>query len=720
MLIGALAALIIGSPRFRGLDQPFSDAPFPAAPASQSDTITFDDFAGSDACAGCHQGQHAAWSRSTHGRAGQSPPGNLVLKPFNGVPIRFRDATIEPRVRNGTYQFVVQWADRTDIYPVLGVVGAAHMAGGGTQGFVWRHPDGTTRLLPFEIAARDQAWFCATSTRVGRGWRRITPEMSITDCNDWPPNRVFGTSRRYASCQECHGSQIESTRFQSLAINCEACHGPGKQHVNGADMPSLATLSPDAALGVCLRCHALKADLQRGYLPGRSLEDYYSLKLSLLGDKQYPDGRTRTFAYQQGHLYSDCYLSARMTCGDCHDPHTQQYRSIAHLPLNGRLADEQCTACHPSKAARQLEHTRHAAGSTGNRCVSCHMAYLQESAVGDDVHYTRSDHTIPVPRPAVDERLGAANACRTCHADKNNQQLADEVRAYWGELKPLRPAVAGLIELQEPQDLARVVIAADTTHPFAYFDALARYFATVRPDAALLPFRMQGRLWELTESRDDDVAALALAILHADRGNQRQARLRLIERLRQLGDRDLRVRRRWVTALAQQAGERRAPIFYEKALELQPDNADVVHAFGLLQLDQGQTARANGLLQRAVALDSLNSLAWINYGRARLALRDAAGAHAAFRRATEVNPADGQAFFFLGNSLATADRAAEAMAAYRRAVELDASLSAAHFNLARLLLIAGRDTEAMGPLRRGLHFDPANQEARQVLNDLGR
>ncbi|HSL70501.1 MAG TPA: multiheme c-type cytochrome, partial [Longimicrobiales bacterium] len=271
LLIGvAVALLVLRKPEISTL------AAFPAAPPPPADSIAFADFVGSERCAECHASEHAAWAASTHGRAGQAPPRDLVLRRFDGAPIRFRDAVVRPRVSGGQYEFVVEWLGRSDRYPIVGVVGAGHMIGGGTQGFLWRHQDGSLRLLPFEIESRDRAWFCSTGTRAERGWVRITPEMSIADCGDWPPVRVFGSTARYASCQECHGSQIEiaggarpyDTRFATLAINCESCHGAARAHVeSGARMEPLAALSRDQSIGVCMSCHALKVDVRRGYLP---------------------------------------------------------------------------------------------------------------------------------------------------------------------------------------------------------------------------------------------------------------------------------------------------------------------------------------------------------------------------------------------------------------------------------------------------------------------
>jgi tetratricopeptide (TPR) repeat protein len=599
-------------------------------------------------------------------------------------------------------------------------------------------------LLPFEITRTDSSWFCSTGTRANRGWSRITSNTSIRDCGDWPPVRAFGSSARLASCQECHGSQIQMqnapepniTRFASLSINCESCHGAGKRHqelmragAKGADigMRALGTLSRDESVLLCMRCHAIKSDVRRGYLSGQSLDEFYSLKLALLGgDETHPDGRTKTFAYQQGHYYSDCYLSGSMTCVDCHAPHNQRYRDINHRELPGRFADAQCTDCHAAKAVQPELHTRHKANSEGSRCVSCHMPFVQESAVGPEIRYTRSDHTIGNPRADLDQQLGIANACRNCHMDRSTEQIAQETRRLWGELKPLRPIVSALLSAQSNNDLERAILAGDTTHGFAYFEALARYFSGLeRADARAISRKLDTRLWELTESRDDDLAAIALAVLHFDGGATPRVRERLSNRLRAVGTRDLRVRRRWAIALGQRADALRSagrhadalPV-YGKALELLPEESDFLLAYGVTQLAAGDPVGSSETLRRAAVVDERNSLIQVNYGRARVAAGDESGALEAYRKAAQVNPYDGLAFFNLGNSLFRQEKRDSAEVAYRRAAELDPSLSPAQFNLARLLLLQGKEKDALQALRAGLVFDPNHAEARAAATQL--
>ncbi|HEU4996366.1 MAG TPA: multiheme c-type cytochrome, partial [Gemmatimonadaceae bacterium] len=334
------------------------DVPLPAPKESLRATasVSHDDFVGAERCASCHRTEYAAWSRSTHGRAGGPPSPTTVIAPFS-APIVFRNAVVTPRMRSGTYEFTVeQPGEPLRSFRVSGVVGGGHMFGGGTQAFVTPNEDGTVRLLPFEWSRQAGAWFCNTSSRSGRGWARITRETRLEECGDWPPVRVLGDNARFANCQSCHASQATlvldsvarryTTRMTSLAINCESCHGPGRRHIEiieriataggqpnrTADigMASLATFEKDASLRVCYQCHSVKDQLRDGFLSGDTLARYYSTRFPLLGDRPlFPDGRVRTFAYQEGHQYSDCYLNGGMTCTSCHDPHDQKYRTVA-------------------------------------------------------------------------------------------------------------------------------------------------------------------------------------------------------------------------------------------------------------------------------------------------------------------------------------------------------------------------------------------------------
>ena len=172
-----IAAGVVVARQRRGADTAEDRIAFPApattavpiAPASK-------EFAGADPGASCHQAQFAPWQRSTHGTAGGPPGRARVLAPFDGTPIRFRDAVVIPAIRGATYTFTVrQDGQRDRVYRVDGVIGGGHLTGGGTQGFVSKFQDGTWRFLPFDYSRHGKTWFCNTALRADSGWVPITP-----------------------------------------------------------------------------------------------------------------------------------------------------------------------------------------------------------------------------------------------------------------------------------------------------------------------------------------------------------------------------------------------------------------------------------------------------------------------------------------------------------------------------------------------------------------
>ncbi len=728
--------------------------PLPAARLAAAGT-TPDDFVGAEACARCHRAEYDTWRRSTHGTAGGAPSRAMVIAAFDGPEIRFRDAVVIPTSAGGSYRFVVRQEGRGErTYRVDGVIGKGHMQGGGTQGFVSRFPDGTYRFLPFDFHRETGKWFCNTEGRSGRGWEPITATMALADCGDWPPARVLGDEVRYTNCQSCHGSQITvtldtaaarlRTRFTSLAINCESCHGPGRRHVQLVQDPTavaagdigmapLETLSKDGSLGTCWSCHALKDRLRGGYLAGEKLEDYYAIRTPQLGEHAHlADGRVRTFAYQEGHLWSDCYVNGGMTCTSCHDPHSQGYRDVAGTPLASRFDDRQCTSCHQAKAAAPQLHTRHAPASDGSRCVSCHMPYLQEPQVGTALRYARSDHAIPIPRPQQDAAAGVTSACRGCHTDRTEAALDAQVRAWYGELKPVAGGIVAaqrVATMSDRREAAATALRPGERHTAALFAGMAQFAERfLAPDMPDVEREVIARLDSLASHADADVRALALASLHLAAGERGAVRRRLAFHLRSLGGEEARVRARWSLVLgffgdrARSDGDvTTAATIYRKALEIEPDNPRTYQNLGVALSQGGAFAEAVTSLRQSLSLDPQQPLALVNLGIALSSQGDKNGAIGAYRDALRLNAHEPLAWFNLGNAYFELGRQGEAEAAYARAVEADPSLPVAHFYLARTLANRGELARALREVEAGLEFAPGDAqalEAREKLRQL--
>ena len=753
------------------------------------------EFAGSESCRACHVEEYEAWAGSTHGTAGGPPGPESVIAPFGGSAIRFADAAVWPRVDDqGRHLFVVEREGRPPMeLLVSGVVGRGHMIGGGTQGFISQFPDGTERFLPFDYSRDADAWFCNTAfvggfwlpgadraaLRADAGWLPITEEMRLTECGDWPPVRIMGTSRRFANCQNCHGSQVEvefrpetgryRTAVATLQINCESCHGPAQAHVDwargpgqpgggpgasadegagqpaaapapptaGTRLPALDTLRTDASLAVCFQCHALKRALND---PAAGGAVDYSLGLPAVGDSPYlPDGRIATFGYQQTHRNSACYLFGSMTCVDCHDPHSQGYRDVFGKPLQGRFDDGQCTGCHAAIGAEPEVHTFHSAGSSGAACTSCHMPYIQHPELSDAIPYGRSDHTIAIPRPGVDERIGLASACSRCHGDMQVADLADQVAEWWGEVKPHRAEVGALIAATGPgagrAELDRALVEAAALgerHGLAKVMAVDAWvrgsMARVRAgqDAPLpgLDDVPGGALAAMAADADLDVRAVAAAALHATRGEAVEVRA-LLDRLPRNEAEPERLRARWGAALSQWAaaadragGPETGLLLLRRAQEVQPDSPEVLVALGagLAAADE-----VEGAVQ--VYLESLrrrpdDPVALVNLGLGLESLGRGDEAEAVYERATLVRPTEALAHLNLGNARFRRGDLQGAIDAYRAAIRNDFGLSRAHFYLAVALVNTGRPEEALPSLHDALEFAPEDAEIAEVLRQV--
>ena len=722
---------------------------FPAARTVATSAPADSDFAGDAACVSCHAEESAAWARSTHGRAGGTATADRVIAPFDGTPIRFRDATVIPSTRNGAYAFVVRREGEPDAtLSVDAVIGGGHMRGGGTQAFVTRWADGTMRVLPFDFSRGARTWFCNTESRAGHGWVPITPDLSLAACGDWPPRRVLGDEPRFDNCQSCHGSRIDvrldtaahawRTRVASLAVDCESCHGPARAHVaaaragrpDAAAMRPLATLGKDASLDVCFRCHAVKATVDERASPNGPPAARYSMRLALLGDSLlHADGRTRTFAYQEGHLWSDCYVNGGMTCTSCHDPHTQGYRDVQGRALDGPDDDRQCTACHASKAVQPAAHTKHAATSAGSRCVACHMPYLQEPEVGMRIPYGRADHTIAIPRPAFDATLGVPNACARCHAGRSTAQLDADVARLWGAIKPHPAPVAALARgaaLADAGDAGRALLDTATTHRAAQYATLAAFVERfVGPDMATLDDDALRRLRALARSPDVDVRALALAALHLAGGDRAGVRAFLVERLAGEPGDDAPLRARWATALGAlgdrlraRGDARGAARAMERALEVRAEDPRLLAGLGSAHAAAGEQAQAVASYRRALALDPVQPLTFVNLGVTLEAQGDAEAAAGAYQRAIALDAHDPLALANLANVYLRAGRPAEAVTLYRRALDADPSMANAHFALAQALGQRGDAAAALVELRRGLAFDSSDVQVRELARTL--
>jgi cytochrome c554/c'-like protein len=185
-------------------------------------------------------------------------------------------------------------------------------------------------------------------------------------------------------CFDCHTTgATTSGHFDSThampGVTCEACHGPGADHLAAAKSGLLEQgttlilnpqhMKPVEAVDFCGACHRTWWDVT-------------------LGDA----GGTKSLRFQPYRIEnSRCWGKgdARITCTGCHDPHKPLVREAATY-------DARCLSCHVngSGAKPTADHPGPPCPTSTKNCVTCHMPQYQ--VVDIPVKFT--DHQIRVVR----------------------------------------------------------------------------------------------------------------------------------------------------------------------------------------------------------------------------------------------------------------------------------------------------------------------------------
>mgnify|MGYP001028571495 FL=1 len=212
------------------------------------------------------------------------------------------------------------------------------------------------------------------------------------------------------TCGACHttGYRVDGNQdglpglagtWAQAGVRCEACHGPGSQHIAN---PEGVEMKIERDSEACAKCHGLgdkgQVEATDGFI------DHH---------EQYQD------LFQGKHL--------ALKCVDCHDPHSgvvqlEQDRQETHKT--------RCENCH-FKQARYQNNEIHAALNLD--CLECHMPYIIKTALGDPEQFTGDlrTHLVAIDPYQVEQyytvtqgdseqtysisQVSLNSACRHCH-----------------------------------------------------------------------------------------------------------------------------------------------------------------------------------------------------------------------------------------------------------------------------------------------------------------
>ena len=323
-------------------------------------------YVGSAACSECHTDLYASYMQTGH-------PYQLS-KVIDGQPPEYPFSAVSAPPEGYT------WDD------ILYVVGGYALKA--------RFVDKQGYLITGDANAKTQFNFFNRSAGMGDEWVAYhAGEEKPYDCGSCH-------TTGYVSAGNQDGLPGLIGTWAEDGVGCEACHGPGNDHVNN---PYRIAMTIDRDPESCNQCHLL----------GQA-EDIVA------GD-----------GFIQHHdSYGDLFPGKKsvMRCVDCHNPHAPvKYERAPGIEVG-------CESCHFEAAQYQkISDRRHAS------CVDCHMPAIIKSATGDPAQHTgdvRTHMTVINPQAisqfsddgtTVHPYLTLDSSCKGCHTDHGRGgELPDE------------------------------------------------------------------------------------------------------------------------------------------------------------------------------------------------------------------------------------------------------------------------------------------------------
>ena len=156
---------------------------------------------------------------------------------------------------------------------------------------------------------------------------------------------------------------------------------------------------------------------------------------------------------------------------------------------------------------------------------------------------------------------------------------------------------------------------------------------------------------------------------------------------------------------------------YQRALEADPDNHQILHLAGVLSLQCGEHAMAAWRLRTCLENGLQSAGTWQLLGRAYYGSGEYAAAIGSLRQALQRDPGMVDAQVFLGMALAKQQDWTAAISAYQAALSIDPSSLEAGINLGNALLENRQPEVALDCLEASLQHHPENA---RLLFNLGR
>ncbi|MGZ3438527.1 MAG: cytochrome c3 family protein [Polyangia bacterium] len=224
-------------------------------------------------------------------------------------------------------------------------------------------------------------------------------------------------------------ARFDGSRLVEVGIGCESCHGGSLEHVkHNATRPSYepraSFLRVTAPVGEHGNARALAIDRVCARCHQVLFTRYaWTWEGHARADSP-PGGSNINSGEARDFLLGGCASS--MACTDCHDPHAHERPRTAELEAR---ADGVCVRCHGelADAAAQRAHTHHDPAGAGGRCLACHMPKKNLSLDNRLGRY----HRIASPTETAKVEGDRPLECALCHGDKPVESLVTTMEGWW-------------------------------------------------------------------------------------------------------------------------------------------------------------------------------------------------------------------------------------------------------------------------------------------------
>ena len=417
--------------------------------------IADSEFLGDNNCKECHKEEFKDWQGSHHDKAMQIADSTSVLASFNDEKFTSQGITSHFYKKGNNFYVNTEGPDGNyHEYKVIYTFGITPL-----QQYIVQFPDGHYQCLRTAWDSVENKWF------------DLYPDFKVVH-SEWL-HWSRGALNWNNMCADCHSTNVRknydqkthsyNTKYAIINVNCEACHGPGKKHVEdvnrlGDNYTSTGTMhmtldtKPKELVDQCARCHMRREQYSTNFnFEGTMLDHYFP---QILNDQlYYPDGQILDEVYVYGSFVQSKMYQNNVTCNNCHNSHSLK------LKFEGNAL---CAQCHLPNKYDTPKHHFHKENTEASQCINCHMT--GKYYMGNDF---RRDHSFKIPRPDLSLKYGSPNACTGCHEDKDDKWAWEEFIKQYGEVDSIHfseKLAPGLI--QEPNaHIGLAELMNDKTQP---------------------------------------------------------------------------------------------------------------------------------------------------------------------------------------------------------------------------------------------------------------